>query len=128
MARWAEESEGETRVGLLNILCPGLAREYRVPLKLWYRGIYLFIDIAHFPLGAQAPRGEFCLPSSSLPLSLSLYLFVAFPAIISGITICTSVLYIYTGRARLTCRALSCVRSYSLLSSSTLTSLLLSFH
>lgn len=72
MARWAEESEGETRVGLLNILCPGLAREYRVPLKPWYRGIYLFIDIAHFPLGARKHRGVSFV--SLPPLRLSLFL------------------------------------------------------
>lgn len=45
------ESKRGTRTGLLNILCPGLANEHRVPPKPWYTYryyIYLFIDIAHF--------------------------------------------------------------------------------
>jgi len=31
------------RTGLLNILCPGLANEYRVPPKPWYTYGYIFV-------------------------------------------------------------------------------------
>lgn len=102
-----QKSKGETRAGLLNILCPGLAREYRVPPKSWYIGIYLFIDIAHFPLSRELYRG----------LSLSRLFYTSSrslcrpPVIISGVTICTSVLYIYLERARALLVALSSLSS-----------------